>query len=117
MPANLPPQYFEAEKHYRLAKTPEEKVEALEAMLAIMPKHKGTDKLRAELRTKIAKFIRTETRIPRLAIARLPKRSASWPLTNCPTAYIKVSAERTIPNCSVSHEYVSHNVVFATGML
>ncbi len=56
MPANLPPQYFEAEKRYRLAKSAQEKVEALEAMLSIMPKHKGTDKLRAELRRKIAKF-------------------------------------------------------------
>jgi len=56
MPANLPPQYFEAEKRYRQAKTPEEKIEALEAMLAIMPKHKGTDRLHGELRRKIAKF-------------------------------------------------------------
>jgi len=56
MPANLPPQYFEAEKRYRLAKDPEAKIEALEAMLAIMPRHKGTDKLHAELRRKIAKF-------------------------------------------------------------
>lgn len=56
MPANLPPQYFEAERQLRLAKTPEEKVEALELMLAIMPHHKGTDKLRADLRRKIAKF-------------------------------------------------------------
>ncbi|MFC1848504.1 GTPase [Chloroflexota bacterium] len=56
MPANLPPQYFEAEKVYRQAKTPEDKVEALETMLGIMPKHKGTDKLRADLRKRIAKF-------------------------------------------------------------
>ena len=56
MPANLPPQYFEAEKRYRAAKDPEDKIEALQAMLAIMPKHKGTDKLHAELRRKIAKF-------------------------------------------------------------
>jgi uncharacterized protein len=56
MPANLPPQYYEAEKRYRLAKTPQEKIEALEEMFSIMPKHKGTDRLRAELRTKIAKF-------------------------------------------------------------
>ncbi len=56
MPANLPPQYFEAEKRYRLAETPEDKLEALEEMLAIMPKHKGTDKLRAELRAKMAKI-------------------------------------------------------------
>jgi len=56
MPANLPPQYFEAEKNFRAAKTPAEKIVALEEMLAIMPKHKGTDHLRAELRSRIAKL-------------------------------------------------------------
>jgi len=56
MPANLPPQYFEAEKTYRLAKTAVEKIAALEEMLAIMPKHKGTDHLRAKLRRRIAKL-------------------------------------------------------------
>ncbi len=55
MPANLPPPYFEAEKRYREARTTEEKLEALEEMLTIMPKHKGTDKLRADLRKRIAK--------------------------------------------------------------
>jgi len=55
MPANLPPPYFEAEKRYREGKTSEEKIEALEEMLMIMPKHKGTDKLRADLRRRIAK--------------------------------------------------------------
>lgn len=55
MPANLPPPYFEAEKRYREAKTAEDKLEALEQMLTIMPKHKGTDKLRADLRKRIAK--------------------------------------------------------------
>ena len=55
MPANLPPPYFEAEKRYREGKTPEEKIDALEEMLTIMPKHKGTDKLRADLRRRIAK--------------------------------------------------------------
>jgi ribosome-interacting GTPase 1 len=56
VPANLPPMYFEAEKRFRDGKTPEEKVEALEEMLAVMPKHKGTDKLKADLRRKIAKL-------------------------------------------------------------
>jgi len=56
MPANLPPQYFEAEKNFREAKSPEEKIAAIEEMLAIMPKHKGTDHLRAELRARIAKL-------------------------------------------------------------
>ncbi len=61
MPANLPPPYFEAEKRFREAKTTEEKIEALEEMLTIMPKHKGTDKLKADLRRRIAK-LRTEAR-------------------------------------------------------
>ncbi|MDI6850532.1 MAG: TGS domain-containing protein [bacterium] len=56
MPANLPPQYFEAEKEYRNAKTIEEKIQALRKMLSIMPKHKGTDKLQAEIRAKISKL-------------------------------------------------------------
>ena len=56
MPANLPPQYFDAEKNFREAKDPLEKIAALEEMLAIMPKHKGTDHLRAELRARIAKL-------------------------------------------------------------
>jgi ribosome-interacting GTPase 1 len=56
MPANLPPQYFDAEKNFRAAKNAPEKIAALEEMLAIMPKHKGTDHLRAELRSRIAKL-------------------------------------------------------------
>lgn len=54
MPANLPPQYFEAEKRYRLARTPQEKIQALEEMLRIMPKHKGTVRLQGDLRRKIS---------------------------------------------------------------
>jgi len=56
MPANLTPQYFDAEKKFRAAKGPFEKIAALEEMLSVMPKHKGTDHLRAELRTRIAKL-------------------------------------------------------------
>jgi len=56
MPANLTPQYFEAERRFKSAATPEEKIQALEAMLAVMPKHKGTDHLQADLRRKIAKI-------------------------------------------------------------
>jgi ribosome-interacting GTPase 1 len=56
MPANLPPDYFESEKRYREAKTHSEKIECLEEMLTIMPKHKGTDKLRADLRRRISKL-------------------------------------------------------------
>jgi ribosome-interacting GTPase 1 len=54
MPANLTPQYLEAEKNFRQARTTQEKIACLEEMLAVMPKHKGTDHLRADLRTKLA---------------------------------------------------------------
>ncbi len=56
MPANLPPQYFVVEEKYQKAKTPEEKLEALEEMLAVIPKHKGTEKLQAEIKQKISKL-------------------------------------------------------------
>jgi small GTP-binding protein len=56
MPANLPPQYFEAERKLKDAKTPQEKVSIFEELLSIVPKHKGTEKLQAQLKTKIAKL-------------------------------------------------------------
>lgn len=56
MPANLPPQYLEAEKRYRVAKTIPERVRALEEMLAIIPKHKGTEKLQGDLKRRISKL-------------------------------------------------------------
>jgi ribosome-interacting GTPase 1 len=56
MPANLPPQYHEAEKRYRAAHSIPEKVAALQEMLAVMPKHKGTDHLKGDLRAKVAKL-------------------------------------------------------------
>jgi len=55
MPANLPPQYFETEKKYREAKTLQEKLFYLQELLAIIPKHKGTEKLQGELKAKISK--------------------------------------------------------------
>lgn len=58
MPANLPPTYHEAEQRFRSAVTNEEKIDCLEEMLRIMPKHKGTDKLQAGLKSRIAKLRR-----------------------------------------------------------
>jgi len=56
VPANLPPQYFEAEKRFRAARDVDDKIAALQEMLGIMPHHKGTDKLQADLRSRIAKL-------------------------------------------------------------
>ncbi len=56
MPANLPPDYHEVERQYREAKTIPEKIKYLQKMLAIIPKHKGTEKLQAEIKSKISKL-------------------------------------------------------------
>jgi ribosome-interacting GTPase 1 len=56
MPANLTPEYFKAERWYREATTNDEKILAIERMLAVMPKHKGTDHLKADLRRKLSKL-------------------------------------------------------------
>jgi hypothetical protein len=58
MPANLPPAYHAAEERYRSARTNEEKIAALEEMLRIMPKHKGTDRLQGDIRSRIARLRR-----------------------------------------------------------
>ncbi|MCX7785293.1 MAG: 50S ribosome-binding GTPase [candidate division WOR-3 bacterium] len=56
MPANLTPQYLEAEKRFRNAKTTEEKIVYLQEMLALIPKHKGTEKLQAEIKSRLSKL-------------------------------------------------------------
>jgi len=56
MPANLPPEYFSAEKRFKEATAPKEKIAALEEVISTVPKHKGTDKLRAELRRKLSQL-------------------------------------------------------------
>jgi len=56
MPANLPPEYFEAEKRYKQAATLQERIAALENLLATIPKHKGTDKLRADFRRRLSQL-------------------------------------------------------------
>jgi len=53
MPANLPPQYQKAEEEYRKAQSAVERFEILERMLVLIPKHKGTEKLQADLKTKL----------------------------------------------------------------
>ena len=56
MPTNLPPEYFKIEKRYRAAKSVEEKTDCIQEMLSVIPKHKGTDKLRADLRRRLSKL-------------------------------------------------------------
>jgi len=56
MPANLTPVYREAEAKYKAAVTREEKIAGLEAMLRTIPKHKGTEHLQADLRSRLSKL-------------------------------------------------------------
>lgn len=60
MPANLPPAYHAAEARFRQARTVDEKIAALEEMYAIMPKHKGTDRLQGDIKARIAKLRKQE---------------------------------------------------------
>jgi uncharacterized protein len=56
MAANLTPQYLEAEKDFKSAKSTDGKIEALERMLATIPRHKGTEKLQADLKRRLSKL-------------------------------------------------------------
>jgi ribosome-interacting GTPase 1 len=54
MAVNLTPQYLEAEAQLKKAQTPEERLECLQKMYQLVPKHKASEKLQAELKTKIS---------------------------------------------------------------
>ena len=72
MPANLTPQYLEAERRFRQATTPDEQLAALNEMMATIPKHKGTEHMRADIRRRMAK-VRTEA-----ARKRSAGRGSTW---------------------------------------
>jgi hypothetical protein len=56
MPANLPPQYYTVEKKLREAKTPREKIAVIEELLTLIPKHKGTERLRGDFKRRLARL-------------------------------------------------------------
>jgi ribosome-interacting GTPase 1 len=55
MPANLPPQYLKAEEEYRRATSPADRLETLRELFRLLPKHKGTEKLQCDLKTRISR--------------------------------------------------------------
>ena len=64
MPANLTPEYLEAERRFKAANTTEEKLAALEEMLATIPRHKGTEKMQADLKRRLSKLRTEQARKP-----------------------------------------------------
>jgi ribosome-interacting GTPase 1 len=67
MPANLPPEYHKIEAELREARTPQERIGIYERLIAVIPHHKGTDKLIAMYRSKIAKAKEEQERRPSTA--------------------------------------------------
>src|SRR5215218_668286 len=56
MAVNLPPHYHDAEARYKKGRTPEEKLAALREMWVLLPKHKASEKVQADLKTKISEL-------------------------------------------------------------
>ena len=56
MPANLTPEYEKADQRYREATSDSERLDALREMLRSIPKHKGTEKMQADLKRRISEF-------------------------------------------------------------
>jgi ribosome-interacting GTPase 1 len=56
MTLNLTPMYLKAEEVYRKAKTTAEKLAALEEMYSLLPKHKASEKMQADLKTRMSKL-------------------------------------------------------------
>jgi hypothetical protein len=56
MPANLSPEYKNAEQAFRAAREPRERLDRLKEMLRTIPKHKGTERIQADIKSRIKQF-------------------------------------------------------------
>jgi ribosome-interacting GTPase 1 len=53
MPTNVSPEYKKAEEAFRAARDPEQRLACLKEMLRTIPKHKGTEHLQADIKSRI----------------------------------------------------------------
>lgn len=53
MPTNVTPEYKKAEQAYRQAREPRERLDCLKELLRTIPKHKGTEHVQADIKTRI----------------------------------------------------------------
>jgi ribosome-interacting GTPase 1 len=53
MPTNVTPEYKKAEEAYRKAREPKERLDCLQELIRTIPKHKGTEHLQADIKTRI----------------------------------------------------------------
>ncbi len=80
MAANLTPQFLKAQEEYRRAQTTEEEIRCLEIMLKEIPKHKASEKMQADLKSKLStakKELQKEKSSPKKTIGvRIPRQGA-----------------------------------------
>ncbi len=60
MPANVTPEFEKAERRYREATTDAGRLDALQDMLATIPKHKGTEKIQADIKHRLSQLRREQ---------------------------------------------------------
>jgi ribosome-interacting GTPase 1 len=53
MPTNVTPEYRKAEEAFRKARDPQDRLQCLKEMLRTIPKHKGTEHVQADIKTRI----------------------------------------------------------------
>lgn len=73
MAVNAPPQYFRVEQEFRRAQSLQEQVDCLERMLVLLPKHKASEKVQADLKSRL-KEARESLQIERST----PKKAKSY---------------------------------------
>lgn len=81
MAVNLPPQYFEAESYYKKATIPSDKLDWLQKMWILLPKHKASEKLQAELKSRLSdlreEIERPKSSSKRATTGRFPRQGAA----------------------------------------
>ena len=102
MPANLPPQFHTLWLKLKETKDIEEKTSILEEMWAIRPKHKGTEKLRKDIKGRIAKLKReTPKRQKRETLYSVKKEGAGQVVISGPANSGKSSLLNALSNANV----------------
>ena len=83
MPTNVTAEYKKAEEAFRKAREPRERLECLREMMRTIPKHKGTEHLQADIKSRI-KQLTEELSAPKKGGKRGKRKGQSAPRKNEP---------------------------------
>jgi len=103
VPANLTPQYLDAEEKFKSAVTTADKIQALEEMMRTIPKHKGTEKMQADLKRRMSE-LKKEAQKKKSA----PSQRPSW--------YVEREGAGQVVVCGPPNSGKSQLVVSLTGV-